>query len=104
MDIFYIFFSAIVYVGIYLTWKEDKEYERINMLQGWIMMAFGMILSGVISIVDAHFLIASMCFVIAYIDYMMYKRKKEEFGLKSFDAKEAFLKDLKEYKSKFNRE
>lgn len=92
-----------IYIGMAFTWKSDRK----KVLIGWMLMSIGLIFNGVACLVNINSIsgsiMAAISFVMAYLDYRVFKRKQKEFGIKELGIKESFLKDLKEYKFKLDR-
>lgn len=92
-----------IYIGVGLSWKSDRK----KVLMGWMLMTIGLVFNGLacLSDIDGAFdiIMAIISFGLAYVDYRMFKRKQKEFDMKELGIKEAFLKDLKEYKFKLDR-
>jgi len=92
-----------IYVGIALAWKSDRK----KVLMGWMLMSIGLIFNGVVCLVNidgiSDLIMAVISFVMAYLDYIVFKRKQKEFDIKELGIKEMFLRDLKEYKFKLDR-
>jgi len=92
-----------IYIGIGFTWMSDRK----KVLMGWILMSIGLVFNGFACLVDIDSafdpIMAVISFAMAYLDYIMFKRKQKEFDVKELGIKEIFLRDLKEYKFKLDR-
>ena len=90
-------------VGIMFTWKSDRK----RVLMGWMLMAIGLIFNGFSCLVDIHnkfdIIMAIISFGMAYVDYIIFKRKQKEFDIKELGIEEKFLRDLSDYKFKLDR-
>ena len=70
---------------------------------GWMLLTIGMIFNGFACIAHKHWIMAIVNFVIAYVDYRVFKSKQKEFDIKELGIKEKFLRDLQDYKYKLDK-
>ena len=92
-----------IYIGMVFSYKSDRK----KALMGWMLMAIGLIFNGFSCLVgiDNTFdiILAIISFGMAYVDYIIFKRKQKDFGIQELGIKEKFLRDLSDYKFKLDR-
>lgn len=88
-----------IYIGAAISCKSDRK----KVLMGWVLMSIGLIFNGFACIVHKDWIMTVVSFVIAYVDYKVFKRKQKEFDIKELGIKEKFLRDLSDYKFKLDR-
>lgn len=91
-----------IYIGAIFSGKSNRQ----KVLMGWMLMSIGLIFNGVACLVNigiSSTIMAVISFVMAYVDYKMFKRKQKEFDIKELGIKEMFLRDLRDYKFKLDR-
>ena len=92
-----------IYIGMVFSYKSDRK----KVLMGWMLMAIGLIFNGFSCLVDIHnkfdIIMAIISFGMAYVDYIIFKRKQKEFDIKELGIKEKLIRDLSDYKFKLDR-
>ena len=107
MSMIWLIFWTIGFFDIYIGMVFSNKSDRKKVLMGWMLMAIGLIFNGFSCLVDIDntfdIIMAIISFGIAYVDYIIFKRKQKEFDIKELGIKEKFLRDLSDYKFKLDR-